>query len=342
MIRTAVSILVLLAFPLAAHAGACADAVQGKIAWNYQGAKRWNPDNISRLCRSAEGSRQPARCFERVMHEGVNWGGGTRWKWSNAVSLCRGTRDAKGTIDCFEKRIASGMGWREAIDACQWNIASARRVDDSEGGGSQAQSGLLHVDIGGSYLKAASGLCLTLNVFDQPRSRGEKVKSAFKKAFDPREHAKAMAGAAGAGLVFGPGGPELASTITSLRSANKVREAWKGELVHGTGVTLMECGATNQKFQRFERDGRFIRVVAEPNRCIKAKQGQTTENGGRVQMGKCKRQQRTAWYRDGAALRNGKGKCLDVHKPQLRSEGARIQLWSCNKSTQQRWRLVSP
>lgn len=45
-----------------------------------------------------------------------------------------------------------------------------------------------------------------------------------------------------------------------------------------------------------------------------------------------KRQQRTAWYQDGVAVRNGKGNSLDVHKPQLDSEGARIQLWSCNQS----------
>lgn len=160
--------------------------------------------------------------------------------------------------------------------------------------------------------------------------------------FDPREHAKALAGAAGAGLVFGPGGPEMAATITSLRNAKKVRDAWKGDLIHGTGVTLMACGSVDQKFQRFERNGRFIRVAAKPDRCIKAKQGQAADNGGRVQMGDCKRQKRAAWYYNDAALRNGKGKCLDVHAPQRDEEGARVQIWSCNRAPQQKWRFLEP
>ncbi|MDZ7842874.1 MAG: hypothetical protein U5R46_18950 [Gammaproteobacteria bacterium] len=132
MMRKALSILVLVAFPLGVHAGICAEAVQGEIAWNYEGAKRWNPDNVARLCRTAESTREPARCFEQVMHGGVNWGKSTRWKWSNAVDLCRGTRDAAGTIECFRNRISSGLHWREAIDACQWDVTSAESNGSDE------------------------------------------------------------------------------------------------------------------------------------------------------------------------------------------------------------------
>ncbi|MDQ3938836.1 MAG: hypothetical protein M3253_09190, partial [Chloroflexota bacterium] len=75
----------------------CQDAVQGKIAWNYSGSTTWAPNNVERLCRGASDD-QPARCFQRVMHGGINWGGGTRWEWQNAIDLCEGTADANATI----------------------------------------------------------------------------------------------------------------------------------------------------------------------------------------------------------------------------------------------------
>lgn len=112
-------------FPFVAGAGegACADAVQGEIAWNYEGKTRWASSNVQRLCRGAEDSTEPARCFDRVMHGGVDWGGGTRWQWKNALDLCQGTRDAGATVACFRGRIDRGQGWREAIDACQGDLA---------------------------------------------------------------------------------------------------------------------------------------------------------------------------------------------------------------------------
>lgn len=460
----------------------CHDAVQGRLAYDYQGSTRWAEGNVEKLCEGAEATTEPAVCFRSALHDGLRRGDeGTRWHWQYALDLCHGTHDADATIACYRDRTAGGLAWRDAIEACAWDAGSAalaeRAAAADEGGAAVAKGGDrsddgkdakspgivvnsqvarkagaevvaapkdasagveaiaaeyrdvggpegrlgepagpvrtnpgntgkrrryeggriywssgtgAHVvydgsiweqwserkweqgplgypttdpkpaggdmiaqmfehgrlvgrrDIGGRYLEASSGLCLTLNVFDQPNSTGDKVKRALKTAFDPREHAKALAAGAGGALVFGPGGGELASAIQQLRTAKKVREAWKGDLVHGTGVTLMECGSTDPEYQRFERDGRFIRVVAKPDRCVKAKQGQTERNGGRVQMGACKKQQRTAWYLDEGQLRNGKGKCLDVHAPQLDEEGAKIQLWTCNREPQQRWSFVRP
>jgi hypothetical protein len=103
----------------------CRDAVQGRIAWDERGSTEWNSVNLDRLCRAAA-SFQPARCFDRVMHGGINWGGGTQWRWANAIDLCEGTSDAAATIACFERRVAAGQDWQTAISACD------ERADRSE------------------------------------------------------------------------------------------------------------------------------------------------------------------------------------------------------------------
>lgn len=98
----------------------CSDAVQGKIAWNYDGSTRWAPTNIETLCGGAPNSKEPARCFQQVMHSGeVDWGGGTKWSWKNAVNLCRGTRNADGLIQCFEEQVESGESWSNATEICR-------------------------------------------------------------------------------------------------------------------------------------------------------------------------------------------------------------------------------
>ncbi|MFP3944286.1 MAG: hypothetical protein ACLFWF_10350 [Alphaproteobacteria bacterium] len=118
-------ILVLAVFPAALPGAAqtagqhrCASALQGKVAWNYSGDKRWSPEKIARLCKGAENSAQPARCFRKVMHGGVNWGGGTRWQFRNAAGLCRGAKNADARISCFRKKVAGRTGWRQAIREC--------------------------------------------------------------------------------------------------------------------------------------------------------------------------------------------------------------------------------
>jgi len=99
----------------------CGNAVQGKIAWNYKGSKQWGINNINRLCAGAENSVEPALCFDRVMHGGVDWGGGTKWEWGNALNLCKGSHNANATIACFEKAIKVGKGWKSVINSCSSN-----------------------------------------------------------------------------------------------------------------------------------------------------------------------------------------------------------------------------
>ena len=95
----------------------CAMALQGRVAWDYQNTTTWAPANIERLCRG--GARdQPAQCFQRVMHGGVDFGGGVRWEWENAINLCQGTRNAAVTVACFQGVVSTGRPWREAIETC--------------------------------------------------------------------------------------------------------------------------------------------------------------------------------------------------------------------------------
>lgn len=107
-----------------APGGTCAAAVQGEIAWNYQGNTRWAEGNIERLCRGAENSVEPARCFDRVMHGGVSRGEATRWRWQDALALCQGTRDADATVTCFERQVV-GNDWEQAIETCRPDAESS-------------------------------------------------------------------------------------------------------------------------------------------------------------------------------------------------------------------------
>ena len=113
-----VSIFDLINVPVAGAQSACEKMVQGKIAWDYKGSKTWNPTNVNRLCKGAENSAEPGKCFNRVMHGGINWGGGTQWQWKNALDLCEGTLNANATIGCFERKIKAGVKWPQAIKDC--------------------------------------------------------------------------------------------------------------------------------------------------------------------------------------------------------------------------------
>lgn len=105
--------------PLTQSSSTCADAVQGKIAWNDSGSTGWKSENIEKLCRGAENSVEPAHCFDRVMHGGINWGGGTHWKWQNALELCGGSTNSNATLNCFQSQIKAGRAWKDAIKACR-------------------------------------------------------------------------------------------------------------------------------------------------------------------------------------------------------------------------------
>lgn len=103
--------------PPRGRAGSCRAAVQGKIAWDYQGNRSWASGNLQRLC-GDDRSAEPAKCFQRVMHGGVSWGGGTRWKWENALDLCERSRDANATVSCFQAALRAGQDWSAAITRC--------------------------------------------------------------------------------------------------------------------------------------------------------------------------------------------------------------------------------
>lgn len=113
--------LALLAGSAPAAASTCAEQVQGRIAWDYRGSKQWNPANVQRLCQGAEDSAEPARCFQQVMHGGVDHGAGTTWSWQDASRLCAGSRDHGATVSCFRSRVGSGLSRAQAIDACRWD-----------------------------------------------------------------------------------------------------------------------------------------------------------------------------------------------------------------------------
>src|SRR5207245_10124495 len=89
--------------------------------------KDWNSDNVQNLCRGTSNPTEPPRCFDRVMHGGINWGGGTRWQWQNALDLCAGTNDAEATINCFQARIGQGVQWPAAIRDGKYHVITLGR-----------------------------------------------------------------------------------------------------------------------------------------------------------------------------------------------------------------------
>jgi len=100
----------------ATHAD-CRGAAQGRIAWDYKNNTRWAQGNLDRLCRNAVDD-EPAKCFQKVMHGGINWGGGTQWQWQNAIDLCEQSADGERTVSCFVAALRKAGGWQGAIAAC--------------------------------------------------------------------------------------------------------------------------------------------------------------------------------------------------------------------------------
>ncbi|MDZ7645612.1 MAG: putative metal-binding motif-containing protein [Woeseiaceae bacterium] len=110
----------------------CADAVQGKIAWNRKGATRWNPANVERLCKGAESSTAPARCFERVMQGDIDRSDGQSWGWGEVIELCQGTFDATARVDCYEKRFRADGDTAAAIRSCRNAASTPSRLAHKE------------------------------------------------------------------------------------------------------------------------------------------------------------------------------------------------------------------
>ena len=103
----------------AAPASPCALAIQGKVSFGRKGSSAWEPSSVARLCRNAETSVEPVKCFDQLMRGQVDWGGSKVWMPSNAIALCAGTRDASQTVSCFVKTVAADNAWRSAIDRCK-------------------------------------------------------------------------------------------------------------------------------------------------------------------------------------------------------------------------------
>ena len=97
----------------------CYAALQGKVAVNYKGNKKWSKANLEKMCPLNNKTNQPARCFQKVMHGNVSWGGGTKWQYGNVLNLCKGTLNANKTINCFKKKIKNGSNWSQAINTCK-------------------------------------------------------------------------------------------------------------------------------------------------------------------------------------------------------------------------------
>jgi uncharacterized glyoxalase superfamily protein PhnB len=102
-----------------AESSPCVQALQGKVASRPRAPATWTVANLSRLCRGAESSVEPAKCFEEIMSGKVEWGAGTAWATANAVALCSGTRSARRTLDCFKGEISSSRTWQAAIQQCR-------------------------------------------------------------------------------------------------------------------------------------------------------------------------------------------------------------------------------
>jgi len=122
LISLAAALYLFAAMPSEAAQNGCADSVQGRITWAGDKSPKWTAANLAALCKDAETSTEPGKCFKRVMSGSVNYGGGTSWNPSNALDLCAGARDANARISCFEGKIAQGRGWDMAIGQCRGTV----------------------------------------------------------------------------------------------------------------------------------------------------------------------------------------------------------------------------
>lgn len=93
----------------------CRNAVQGQVAWNTAGNTRWADSNVERLCRGAQTSTEPARCFEQIMSGQIDGGG---WTWQPVLDLCEGSPDAGATISCYQRERGAGRDRSAAIARC--------------------------------------------------------------------------------------------------------------------------------------------------------------------------------------------------------------------------------
>lgn len=130
LVKLGIVVSVIFTVPVIAseHESACLTHIQDKIAWNYDGTTRWDPENIKMLCKGTTNPEQPGECFHSAMTGHVKWGISDQWEWKNAVSLCSGTNNSEKRIACFKGRIKAGEQWNEAIFQCQSHEKSDNKV----------------------------------------------------------------------------------------------------------------------------------------------------------------------------------------------------------------------
>lgn len=106
----------------------CYNAVQGKIAYDYQGNTAWTPRNIDSLCKGYETTQEPATCFDLAMHGGVlNRDRSPAWNWQEAFGLCSRSSSYEQTILCFvKKRFDENFSRADAIEYCSAASFEAR------------------------------------------------------------------------------------------------------------------------------------------------------------------------------------------------------------------------
>jgi len=119
--------LVLQLSPSAASEMTCAESVQGQIAWANKNTS-WSTGNVTALCKGAENSTEPGKCFKRVTSGAVNYGGGVNWNPDNALKLCVGALDSDARISCFEGKVKSGIAWADATKQCVPTITPRANV----------------------------------------------------------------------------------------------------------------------------------------------------------------------------------------------------------------------
>ncbi|MGV7222600.1 MAG: hypothetical protein ACQ9MH_13840 [Nitrospinales bacterium] len=125
----------------------CHKKVQGKVAWNKEGNKKWQEKNVAALCSGTVKPKKTIKCFKKEIADHNNWSkaieqcsttrkkerrcfdmvqgkvawnkaGSKQWQEKNINDLCLGTTGPKRTVNCFKKEIASHNNWRKAIDTC--------------------------------------------------------------------------------------------------------------------------------------------------------------------------------------------------------------------------------
>lgn len=148
--------------PIPPPSSVCVKSIQGKVAWNRSGAKRWNSVNINKLCGRAHNSKQPGYCFDRVMHRNRAPDASNPWTWRTVTQLCKGSLNANHTIQCFNSALGKGINVTKARNWCgdYANIKSNKKI---EIGLEAPDNTLPPISMNSESWSAVNGISLTPN-----------------------------------------------------------------------------------------------------------------------------------------------------------------------------------